>query len=703
MKKVLALFLSLLLLVSVLSGCGRGSDADSGDDIELERHEYLFRDLPEAKYVPAAAEFAGGNGSEDDPYQISNAAELALLHEKMVADHEEQKNAYRSAHYVLTADIALNDTSDFDNWENAAPEYSWMPIGFDSDPFYGVFDGNGHTISGLYINTNCGTVDGDVHSDGYGLFESLYGTVKNVVLDKTYIAVSGLHSNVGSIAGTMWHEAVVEHCTSSAVLNCYENDCGGLVGSASGGVDWGIVDEGEERESYFTTISNCSFSGTITQVKEDDTTHRIGGIVGQSEGNVDACVNSGTITFIGDNTSSVGGIAGFMTDGSLSNCKNTGTLSCETTTSGGIIGVEVGGIVGEGYLSSIGSETYMSRGITITRCENSGSVVGQLYAGGIAGNITNSYNDYCATISDCVNSGLVASGGYTAGIIGYLYCHGDAENGDSVVVKNCENSADLSEGTVGGIIGQFVSEKGDVTIRNCKNSGALVSEGQHCAGMIAYWIMYPQPNHCNTVIDRCENSGSITSPLNAGGIVSFMSMPVCTKLGDDVSISISNCVNRGDLTVAKVNGFVGGILANWGMENIPTTVDRCTNSGTLSITAPAQMTAEEAEVMTISRIVGGIVGRVGPALLLTTDTDQVDSRNVQSETPVLTITNSGSTGEIHIVDADAAYYKNWFGGIIGNFCGEDGFSFFVDKCTYTGFDRGLGNDTLPDIGTKKPG
>lgn len=116
----------------------------------------MFRDLPEAKYITPAAEFAGGEGTEEDPYQISNAAELALLHEKMVEEYENLKNHYKRAHYILTADISLNDTSDFDHWETAGPEYSWMPIGFDTTSFSGVFDGNGYTISGLHINTNCG-------------------------------------------------------------------------------------------------------------------------------------------------------------------------------------------------------------------------------------------------------------------------------------------------------------------------------------------------------------------------------------------------------------------------------------------------------------------------------------------------------------------------------------------------------------------
>lgn len=105
--------------------------------------------------------------------------------------------------------------------------------------------------------------------------------------------------------------------------------------------------------------------------------------------------------------------------------------------------------------------------------------------------------------------------------------------------------------------------------------------------------------------------------------------------------------------------------------------------------------------MTVSRIEGGIIGRVGEGLMLTTDSDATNSANIQSENAILNIKNCNSTGTLSVIDADAENIKNWFGGIIGNTSGEDGFSFFVDNCTYTGFDRGLGNDNLPDIGTKK--
>ena len=701
MKKTLAILLSVMLLVSALAGCGNEntdpSNHTANNQTGIPEYEYLFRDLPQAKYITPAAEFAGGDGSESNPYQISNAAELALLHEKMVEDNENLKNDYASAHYILTADISLNDTSDFDHWETTGPEYSWMPIGFDTVKFDGVFDGNGHTISGLYINTNCGTAD-EESTNNYGLFDTVDGTVKNVKIEKSFIAVSGHPCGVGSIAGLLMDEAVIDNCSSSAVLNGYDNILGGIAGTAIGGVDTGMVDDGEEREINYSTISNCTFAGKITQVKANAMSY-IGGIIGECDGNVDACVNNGIIGFAGDNVDSVGGIAGRMSEGTVSNCKNTGTLNCEMKDSANL--AIAGGIVGKVFVSATGSEKYMSRGATIKDCENSGTVEGQMYAGGIAGQLSNDHNDYCSTISGCVNTGVVTAVDYTGGIIGRMNCIGDNAAGDSLLVENCENRAALSTGSVGGIIGQFISETGNVTVKNCTNTGTLTSDGQHCGGIIGYWLMNSKPEQSAITIDGCTNSGDINTTLSAGGIISYMDMPICLSMDGEIAISVTNCTNNGDISSSALNGYIGGILGNWGMKDIPTTVDNCTNNGTLAITkATDGMTDEEAETMTVSRIAGGIVGRVGEGLLLTTDNDEADNKNIQATDAVLKITNSKNTGKLEVVDVDAQNIKNWFGGIIGNTCGEDGFSVLVENCTYTGFDRGLGNEDLNDVGTK---
>lgn len=700
MKKILSLILALLLFVSVLTGCGNKAteNESTSDQAENTGYEYLFRDLPEAKYITSATEFAGGDGTESNPYQISNVSELVFLHDKIVLDEENLKDEYRNAYYVLTSDISLNDVTSFENWENIAPEYSWLPIGFGTlSGFTGVFDGKGYTISGLYINTNCGTVD-EYSNDSYGLFDTVDGTVKNIIIDKSYFAVSGNHCTVGSIAGALTDEAVIENCSSSATLYGYDTTCGGIVGSASGGVDTGMVDEDEEREVKYSRISECLFEGTITQIR-DGADYYLGGIVGGSNGIIENCTNKGTISFTASNIDSVGGISGLVGEGTISGCKNEGTLNCETTDEEEL--AIAGGIVGKIFVSATGSEKYMSRGATISKCENAGTVQGQMYAGGIAGQVSNDHNDYYVTISECINNGEVTSKDYTGGIIGHMNCLGDNENGESIVVENCENKADLTTGKVGGIISSFMSETGDVEITGCKNSGNLVSDDQHCAGIIAYWLMNSKPEESNVTVVNCVNTGNIASALNAGGIISYMDMPVCLDMGKNVEISITNCANDGTVTTSTTNGYIGGIIANWGMADINTVIDNCTNNGTLSITASADgMTDEEAEVMTISRIAGGIVGRIGSGLLLTTDSDETDDKNVQSKNAVLTITNCKNTGSLDVVNKDSKDYKNWFGGIIGNTCAEDGYSFFVENCTYSGFERGLGNEDLPDVGTK---
>ena len=83
-----------------------------------------------------AKKFAGGDGSKDNPYQISNGAELAYLAQQVNSEKIDSEDTF----ITLTNNIDLNNKA-------------WTPIGIsDSVVFAGTFDGNGHTISGLYIN-----------------------------------------------------------------------------------------------------------------------------------------------------------------------------------------------------------------------------------------------------------------------------------------------------------------------------------------------------------------------------------------------------------------------------------------------------------------------------------------------------------------------------------------------------------------------
>lgn len=85
-----------------------------------------------------AAAFAGGTGTKTDPYQISNAAQLARL-SRLAHDGTEGSTVSNTKYYILTDDITLYD-------------HEWVPIGYDNvNPFYGSFDGKNYKITGIRL------------------------------------------------------------------------------------------------------------------------------------------------------------------------------------------------------------------------------------------------------------------------------------------------------------------------------------------------------------------------------------------------------------------------------------------------------------------------------------------------------------------------------------------------------------------------
>lgn len=136
-----------------------------------------------AAEVPAFS----GSGTEDEPYRISTAEDLAAL-----AENIQTTTAYSSAHYVLTQDIDLSRVCGADI---GGEEKSWTPIGIcvrtDYEtfpiPFRGTFDGGGHTITGLHINASGGEYQGlfgYVSGEGSGVHDL---TVSRDVTGRSYI------------------------------------------------------------------------------------------------------------------------------------------------------------------------------------------------------------------------------------------------------------------------------------------------------------------------------------------------------------------------------------------------------------------------------------------------------------------------------------------------------------------------------------
>ena len=127
---------------------------------------------------------AGHAGTENDPYIIYNRDQLDLLSARV-----KEGNGFTNTYFKLGADIAYNPTLLDENGEN------YTPIGVYGHNFYGNFDGDGHTVSGIRINKT-GKTDTDYYQ---GLFGVVYnGTLRGIVLADSVIVG---YENVGGIVG----------------------------------------------------------------------------------------------------------------------------------------------------------------------------------------------------------------------------------------------------------------------------------------------------------------------------------------------------------------------------------------------------------------------------------------------------------------------------------------------------------------------
>ena len=255
----------------------------------------------------AVARYAVGSGTEQDPCRIGSEEELALF--------RVQVNRFGRTDLcaVLTSDIVINSgTFDADGrYTPAAGEtVSRMnPIGSETQPYTGTFDGGGYTIRGLCVSKRS-YYNGESYSESNhaGLFGKLNGaTVKNLTV-------------TGYVDGRFYVGGIAGYADDTTkLLNC-RNEC--------------IVVSGQSTYPY---------------VSDPESVIRyVGGIVGYNAGSVTACCNAGTVTGV----DSVGGITGGST-GTVSDCYNVGAVTAGGQNAGGIAGN--GGTVS--YCYNVGTVT----------------------------------------------------------------------------------------------------------------------------------------------------------------------------------------------------------------------------------------------------------------------------------------------------------------------------------------------------------
>lgn len=454
-----------------------------------------------------ASGFAGGSGTENDPFQISNGEELRYL-SYMVNNG----TYYEGKYFVLTQNILLND-------DVADEPNTWVPIGEgSSDFFHGTFDGDGHQVIGIYINDTSST------NDDRGLFGKIgsSGVVKNVGVTKGRI--NGYGDNVGGICGYNWGRISgcynLNRITSSTSSDPYGGICGGNDG----------------------VIENCYNSGELN-ITGSDKNYDIGGVCGYNSGTISECYNTGRVYTTGS-TYSVGGVCGHNY-ATIKDCYNLGEVNGYWSV-GGVCGQNDGGTVKDSFNKGevtgrdantggvCGFSGSSSATDTILRCYNLGSVKGTYNVSGygITGGVCGALEGYlikqCYNFGtvQCYNFGTVDAYYHTGGVCGrirkgevresfnagtvdgYRYVGGVAGSLDqNAIIKNCYNIADISgSDCVGGVWGYSYNSSSN-EMANCYNTGDVTGSSE------LYPVGYNNGQISNVYYDsnECECSSTNNS------------------------------------------------------------------------------------------------------------------------------------------------------------------------------------------------
>ncbi len=278
-----------------------GTDADS--ILQLSAEDYTF------SYQPAVL-------NDENVYEISNASQLYWFAELVNGTLNGVKQD-TDADAILMNDIVVNQdvlTADGALNGDGSAFTEWVPIGLgtNSIQYLGEFDGNGYTISGLYIN------DIDLSYAGFIGQLDYYGAIRNLSITDTFILNEGY---AGTICASS--HGKVFNCHSVANVTGY-GWAGGICGNA------------------FGTVANCTSQSTVHG-------HRCaGGIVGDMSGTL---VNSYHVGAVSVDTSYAGGIVGQLSSGSVENCYSVSTVTGTD---------QIGGICGEVNSNTVTNSYYLA-------------------------------------------------------------------------------------------------------------------------------------------------------------------------------------------------------------------------------------------------------------------------------------------------------------------------------------------------------
>ncbi len=334
-------------------------------------------------------EFAGGNGTEANPYLIETKEHLNNVRNDL------------GAYYKLVADITFTDEDFSTQGEFYNNGYGWEPIGTANSPFTGSFDGNNKNISGLIISAQPSET---AYIGLFGFCQNADISKLNIVNGAVDIVVSGDATiYAGMVCGEL-KESILSNCTTSGHINASTT----AVSFASYGARKIIVG-GVVGYTYKSTIKYCSNSANVTSNSHNDAC--AGGIAGEiyadydysyQTGEIRNCSNTGaiiasTVGSYNQPTAYAGGILGDSYFGSVENSFNAGSINATCVSSSSR--TDVGGIVG------YGSSLKVNNCYNVGSVSASGSKASNKFVGGIAGQ----YSSGKTTISNCYYTGTGVS------------------------------------------------------------------------------------------------------------------------------------------------------------------------------------------------------------------------------------------------------------------------------------------------------
>lgn len=298
-----------------------------------------------------------GSGTSADPYKITNASELQAIEDEPTASYE------------LQSDIDASGTEAWNNGQGFKPVH-------DSEftPFTGTFNGNSHSISGIYVNrpidnrvglfarigsgaeirnvtvtnatitgsNNVGAVVGQNGAFGAGTVKNVRVTDTSVKGDKNVGGVVGLNENVGSSDGVVRDTLVDGNVTGTTNI-------GGVVGNNSGNITLsaaGAVVSATGQYSGGLVGTNrvdglVSTSSAVSGVSGNQS----GGLIGFNDGTVTQSFATGTAT----GSTYVGGLAGYNAGTITDTYARTTVNGSEASAIGGLVGAHFGGWVNTSY------------------------------------------------------------------------------------------------------------------------------------------------------------------------------------------------------------------------------------------------------------------------------------------------------------------------------------------------------------------